>query len=696
MFQNKLVRLIELLRTFIKEVKIPRKTVKTLTVLSAMCLILALAVIVRLLPAKWGVYLHEFDPYLQYRVTERIVEKGFLSWLNWIDYKSWYPNGRNMTKTIYPGLPMTAAFFYMIAKTLGIPMTLYEFLCYFPILMSVLTCIAIFHLGRDYGGLSVALLSSLFMAICPAYISRTHLGWFDDETVGIFALTLISLFYIRAMNPERNLKNSLVYALLTGLTLGYLFASWGTARYALGLIVLSTFFIALKDFRAKYVVAYGVMVCSSLCIAVSVPRIGLSIVREITGVVALGLLILLTYCLIIKRKIDNIRLRLVAIIVFIAISSVALYVAWIYGYVTGVPTKYYAVLEPLHRTLIPLIESVGEHRPATWVSLFTSLGLLLPLIPAYIIIAIYELDNKHTFLLLQLLTTLYSAASYVRLVLILAAPACLAGAYSIIRIVKSLDKIANERSTAKKRGITLGREIVVIFGLLLIFLSTVSLVYFGIQTADSPVTIACSSVPVNEFRGDWIEALKWLKDNVPDDAVVMAWWDYGYWITIMSNKTTLADNATLNSTQIAVIARTFLSPEEEAIQIMKQYNVSYVVVFVDFVVRSYGGYYYYQPEGYGEENKFIWMIRIAGLNESDYVYNGNPTAKFSASLIGELIPFKFYPIDSGGVYLGPVFHESKYIKPVFYSSSLASGGYNGRVTGVVIYRVYYTSEGENP
>ncbi|MEM1570157.1 MAG: STT3 domain-containing protein [Candidatus Bathyarchaeia archaeon] len=690
MSQKTLRRLTEFFK-LLKEVKVTRGTVKTLLVLTAMCLILASAFIIRSLPAKWGVYLHEFDPYLQYRVTERIMEKGFLSWLDWRDYKSWYPSGRDMTRTIYPGLPMTAAFFYIIAKTIGLSMTLYEFLCYFPIIMSVLTCIAIFYLGKDYGGLSVALLSSLFMAVCPAYISRTHLGWFDDETVGIFALTLLSLFYVRAMDPERDLKNSLAYALLTGVMLGYLFASWGTARYALGLLALSTFFIVLKDYRTKYVVSYGIMICSGLCIAISVPRVGLGIIREVTGVAALGLLIFLSYGLIVNRKVERFKMRLAAVTAFIAASIAVFYAAWTLGLVTGVPTKYYAVLEPLYRAFIPLIQSVGEHRPATWISFFTSLGFLLALIPVYVLIAVYELDNKHIFLVIQLLTTLYSAASYVRLVLILAAPACLAGAYSIIKILKSLTRVFESSSTARRRGISLGKEVIVVFGVLLVSLSVIPLVYFGIQTADSPVTLACSSVPVNEFRGDWIEALKWLKENVPDDSVVMAWWDYGYWITIMSNKTTLADNATLNSTQIAVIARTFLSPEEEAIQTMKQYNVSYVVVFVDFVVRSYGGYYYYQPEGYGEENKFIWMIRIAGLNETDYITNGNPTAKFSASLIGELIPFKFYPIDSGGIYLGPIFHESEHIKPVFYSSSLASGGYNGRVTGVVIYRVYYTS-----
>ena len=40
---------------------------------------------------------------------------------------------------------------------------------------------------------------------------------------------------------------------------------------------------------------------------------------------------------------------------------------------------------------------------------------------------------------------------------------------------------------------------------------------------------------------DYREAYWWLRDNTPEDARVMAWWDYGYQITGIANRTTLAD-----------------------------------------------------------------------------------------------------------------------------------------------------------
>ena len=63
---------------------------------------------------------------------------------------------------------------------------------------------------------------------------------------------------------------------------------------------------------------------------------------------------------------------------------------------------------------------------------------------------------------------------------------------------------------------------------------------------------------------DWIDAMSWIKENTPSDSVIFSWWDYGYWIQTLSERTTLADNATLSTDQIEKIARTFLSPVDDA------------------------------------------------------------------------------------------------------------------------------------
>ena len=47
--------------------------------------------------------IHEFDPYFNYRTTRFLAEEGFYSFHNWFDDRAWYPLGRIIGGTIYPG-----------------------------------------------------------------------------------------------------------------------------------------------------------------------------------------------------------------------------------------------------------------------------------------------------------------------------------------------------------------------------------------------------------------------------------------------------------------------------------------------------------------------------------------------------------------------------------------------------------------
>jgi hypothetical protein len=53
--------------------------------------------------------IHEFDPYFNFRTTKYLAHEGFLEFLNWFDDRGWYPLGRTIGGTIYPGLMLTAA-----------------------------------------------------------------------------------------------------------------------------------------------------------------------------------------------------------------------------------------------------------------------------------------------------------------------------------------------------------------------------------------------------------------------------------------------------------------------------------------------------------------------------------------------------------------------------------------------------------
>ena len=77
---------------------------------------------------------------------------------------------------------------------------------------------------------------------------------------------------------------------------------------------------------------------------------------------------------------------------------------------------------------------------------------------------------------------------------------------------------------------------------------------------------------------DYREAYWWLKKTTPEDARVMAWWDYGYQIAGIGNRTTIADGNTWNHEHIATLGRILSASEEKAHRIAR-HLADYVLVW---------------------------------------------------------------------------------------------------------------------
>lgn len=72
-------------------------------------------------------------------------------------------------------------------------------------------------------------------------------------------------------------------------------------------------------------------------------------------------------------------------------------------------------------------------------------------------------------------------------------------------------------------------------------------------SAPSPVNLALF-VRTRNILDDFREAYYWLRQNTDEHARVMSWWDYGYQIAGMANRTTLVDNNTWNNSHIALVS----------------------------------------------------------------------------------------------------------------------------------------------
>jgi dolichyl-diphosphooligosaccharide--protein glycosyltransferase len=130
--------------------------------------------------------------------------------------------------------------------------------------------------------------------------------------------------------------------------------------------------------------------------------------------------------------------------------------------------------------------------------------------------------------------------------------------------------------------------LIVVSGALLQFSGSLTMAKFHapqIETAGlSPFRINNTIVvPLNDA---WKEALEYINQSTPKDAVIIAWWDYGYWITVNTGRRTVADGATLNSTQIRLLARIMTGTDGEASALLKQLgakpNETYILAYEIF------------------------------------------------------------------------------------------------------------------
>ncbi|NIU81051.1 hypothetical protein GWN63_02225, partial [Candidatus Bathyarchaeota archaeon] len=135
----------------------------------------------------------------------------------------------------------------------------------------------LYFMGRDYGGPAVGLFSALFLALNSSHISRTSLGFFDDETVGVFGIILFCFLLLRSIEEERTSSSAVKYAMGAGAALGYVCASWGAALYPIGMMAI--FFFALIIFRRysqRLLLSYSITSGLGLFLAINVPKLSTS------------------------------------------------------------------------------------------------------------------------------------------------------------------------------------------------------------------------------------------------------------------------------------------------------------------------------------------------------------------------------------------------------------------------------------
>jgi len=590
--------------------------------------ILALGVYLRVLPAlHYGLELDANDPWIAYWEAKYFVENGLFNFEGLQDVKEfWWPTGRDIFHGDYIGLAWLAAATYPIAKALGL--TLKEWIALFPVFAGAANIVLSYVLVRIVTGSRLGgLVAATLFAVLPGSIIRTKVGFVEKTG---FASPFLSAFYIFLFLAIRSgtTRKGVIYGILAGVFGGVIAFLWGgyhlvTLSIAL-LPLLEPLFARPSQERLRL---YAIIALSYMIVATASPKVTVSYFLANIGVgvpAALAIYALEAYAeripLLSRIITPTPRFQLWLLTVLVLAAGIA-----VYSQAIGVANNRLLAVVGI-RQISPLVESVQENQPASLKAIFTSYGVALVLAFLGLIAFIADLlrgkrDPAHALpralIYAMLIFMVYAnkqLSYFTQMAAYYATVAAGIGAADIAR-----GALARPAKGRKRREAT-GDPLRLLAAGFVIAVVAVSAAYYASvsyttmrYSAPQILTSGLGALTVMDpntgertivvpLNNAWINALEWIKNNTAEDALIVSWWDYGYWITVNTGRKTIADGSTFNETQIRFLARVLTGTEGEASYILRNLfqaepNNTYVVFYEIFrgVIDTANNFAFFYP-----------------------------------------------------------------------------------------------------
>lgn len=256
---------------------------------------------------------------------------------------------------------------------------------------------------------------------------------------------------------------------------------------------------------------------------------------------------------------------------WLALSSI-LVVSVVGAFSVGI-AKMYDQAVYLARHLASGTSDVAELRPMTVDDLFAVGFLIIPLaVGSYIMVF---KGRKADLLCLGWFASLFALGVFARRMFVYAAPAIcivcgvgLAAVFDFARASRSPSQIrilGDLLVGPSPRALKMCGAVILLLALLLT--STLGAFNAGSGRVTAP-------------DDEWQSALTYLKENSPEDAVVMSWWDYGYWILDLAKRRPVVDNGMYfwDVVRLRDVALAYICTDpSEAAQAMRRWGADYLV-----------------------------------------------------------------------------------------------------------------------
>ncbi|MDP2672689.1 MAG: hypothetical protein Q8O84_02670, partial [Nanoarchaeota archaeon] len=177
----------------------------------------------------------------------------------------------------------------------------------------------------------------------------------------------------------------------------------------------------------------------------------------------------------------------------------------------------------------------------------------------------FEKIEYSSLLLLSLLVlSLFSARSAVRLIMILGPIVPIFVGYLVDQSIFSF------KNSKEEKRLFLG-----IVAIILIILT----IFIFISYYKEIKSQAYNAVP-SAYNQQWQKAMKWVRDETPQNSVFSHWWDYGYWVQSIGNRATVLDGGNSNTFWNYYMGRLVLTGDnqKDALEFLYSHDANYLLI----------------------------------------------------------------------------------------------------------------------
>ena len=504
-------------------------------------------------------YLKHFDPWYHYRIAKYTLEQG---------PRPSFDTLSNMGENIvYPPL-----LHYLLAIPAHMPgLDLMTVAQVYPLVAGMLAIVFMFLFAREIFGERTALLSALLLSLMPVFKATTTFGYCDHDALDFVFILSAFFFFVKAIKKEESAppaepqsftfknggwvetekeqpriesppKNRFMYYALAGVSAGLFALTW--LGFPMLLVTLSAFVLLLSFLNPYMRLLDRDMVIGFLILSVVFSGIAsLWYGTEITPILSLALFST-AFSYVSLRLEDNRRALpiLIGIIIVCSLPILLFFRSWIVDAgLTYIGLRDREVqLEYVAELTAPDFNQIFQNYDVQLLPFVLGLGLFVT--------SQKDFRRENIFFITSFVIFIFLASSAIRFLQYFGFFVSILAAYFI-------NKISELLSSSLKKDVFL--PVLLVLALFMLYIAP--------QIVQSSIS------------DDWYSSLQWLRNNSNQADVVMNWWDYSPWVNAIAERKTVVNNQPPGRFDDSMV---FFgtSDWEKAHDILKKYNVSYVVV----------------------------------------------------------------------------------------------------------------------